>query len=682
MANGIQVVAPQGYKTLKKGVSYHLLRSDPILLRVILVSFHDKSKYARRRYELAILSRDDYEKGLVPDNPGKVAPIKPVQSPPKLPPWLSDLEKHNDLDSIPALNTPTKRRDISHADDVDKRTGIIHSAVKQIDEVLKAKDPDIVLNRLARACRPSAQNETRFRLWFFCYVAFGYNRWALLPPLSEWGKWDRSDPEHQNTKYGRPAGHLGRQFGSGLNPDMLKKCIEGFRKYVKLADNFTEVYALTMIGTFGCFVRKPVLGKKEFIHPNGEPFPSFEQFRYHVRKTIGKAEVRRVMLGEQRTRSEDDPVVGSFAESLSNIGESAHFDSRVNWEHPKGYLIDEPLPKLNVVELIDGVSGRCDGVGFSLGSETAQAYKSALFCAAISKSKFGQIIGLPISEDDWYGKGLPVSLTRDRGPGASEEVRAAVAQWNIQLAMPPSYTPQSNSTVESKHRRRKRRTGAPEYVVSKHTVIDMVKRETQRVISRNKKDSALARASDVAVVRDDVKTPDEFWRYLFDRHRTDLINISFEDAVRTFLQPIEFTVDKGRLYYRHRVYRAPELMESGFARAMRYMQGVKVKGFCFPMVMRTMWVNVQGRLVEVYAQMSHQEDDTELWVCHEEFEIGSARRSKASGARQAQKPIETAGCFQDFKEATGKDWHVGTTRAGRAKAKTKKAMREVALIKG
>lgn len=685
MANGMQIVAPQGYKTLKKGVVYHVLRSDPILLRVVLVSFHDKSVKSKlpRRYELAILSRNDYEMGLVAESPGKVAAVKPVENLSKLPPWLHSLERHTNLDSLPELNTPTKHRETSHADDVDKRAGILNSAVANLNEILSAGNPEFELNRLARACLPEKQNETRFRLWFFCYVAFGYNRWALLSPMWDWGKWDRSSPEREDKKYGRTAGHLGTQFGSGRRPDVLEKCLVGFRKFARKSDNMNEVWASTMLEIFGCFSLKKDRGRRVFVHPKGEPFPSFEQFRYHVEKTVGKAEIRKVLYGEQRTRSEDDAVVGSYAESLTNIGESAHFDSRVNKEHPKGYLYDGPLPKLHVVELVEGLSGRIDGVGFSLGGETAQAYKLALFCAAIPKPKFGEIIGVPISDDDWYGHGLPVSLTRDRGPGAADDLAVAVAPWNIQLVMPPSYTPQSNSTAESKHRRTKRRTGAPEYVVSKHTVIQMMKRETLRAIRKNKTDSALVRASDVAVVRGEVKTSQDYWRYMHERHRTDLIsNISFEAAVRAFLEPIEFVVSKGRLYYRHREYRSPELTACGFARAMRGMEGACVKGFCYPMVMRTTWVDIQGSIVEVYAQMSHQEDDSELWVCQNELEAIAETRSRASGALQAQKPNEIAGSFQDFKEVTGNHWHAGTRRVGHAKAKTQKALLEVALTKG
>src|SRR5437870_6804481 len=60
--------------------------------------------------------------------------------------------------------------------------------------------------------------------------------WALLPPMSEWGMWDRSEPERQDKKFGRPAGHLGSQYGSGRRPDVLEKCIDGFRKFAKRSE--------------------------------------------------------------------------------------------------------------------------------------------------------------------------------------------------------------------------------------------------------------------------------------------------------------------------------------------------------------------------------------------------------------------------------------------------------------
>src|SRR3546814_12761715 len=57
------------------------------------------------------------------------------------------------------------------------------------------------------------------------------------------------------------------------------------------------------------------------------------------------------------------------------------------------------------------------GIGFAFGAENNDAYQAAIFCAAISKTKFCSLFGINIEEDQWPSQGVIPHLITDRGPG-------------------------------------------------------------------------------------------------------------------------------------------------------------------------------------------------------------------------------------------------------------------------
>ncbi|WP_218511949.1 hypothetical protein [Variovorax sp. dw_308] len=676
MSVGVNFVAPEGYVTLKKGVKYLLLRNDGLRKRVLFVSFHDRTEHEARHAALAVLSRNDFEAGLVPGPRSSVPPLVTTtrgaaegddQKEIELPPWLESL-KGTSFGSDPRF---TEAKQL-----VDERLLVIGAALNQINAILQADDPDRELNKLARACKP-AVNETRFRLWFYLYVAYGYQKWAVLPARSRWGKWDRLDPKYKDSHLGRPGEHYGNQFGHWSSQEMIQTMVDGFRAYVHKANDITGAWAMTLRLKFGCKVKK-VNGEYEVFHPDGQPYPSYDQFRYRIYQKVGREEVRRILHGDNRYRHEDAAIVGSYHEGLSNLGDVAYFDSAQIVEYPKSYLGNYALPPLQQVDLVDGRSSWILGVGFSLGAEKAKAYNISMFCSALKKSEFGRIIGYPISDEDWPGHGVPAVVHGDRGKGATNDVKVALAPTRTGRDKSPTYTPQSDAPVETKHARHTKKQEAPTYVISDLTVIQLIKRQVRNAIKKNRSDDVSARASDRAVVEGGVQTPLQLRNYLADHHQDSLVEISFNDAVRRFLDPVVFEVREGKLYYKHRHYSSEEVIRGGLGAEMRHVNGMKLDGYTMTAVPKFAWIEYRGKLLEVEA-VSHGDPYAALASLPELDQIANTR-SRASGARQARKKLEVVAAQEEFKQETEREWHSGRTVKRRPKVKSKAAQDELGRI--
>src|SRR5690606_34014437 len=111
---------------------------------------------------------------------------------------------------------------------VNKRFAAISDLVVRRDEILSCDDPDAFINAHAKSMCP-VQNTVRLRLWFYTYIIFGHNKWALLPPLHRIGAWNRLDPARKN-KLGSPS-RKGKRYGYHSDAEMREKIIEGFIKY-------------------------------------------------------------------------------------------------------------------------------------------------------------------------------------------------------------------------------------------------------------------------------------------------------------------------------------------------------------------------------------------------------------------------------------------------------------------
>jgi hypothetical protein len=234
-----------------------------------------------------------------------------------------------------------------------------------------------------------------------------------------------------------------------------------------------------------------------------------------------------------------------------------------------------------------------------------------------------------------------------------------------------------NATVETKHPRGKRTEGASTYRLSDLTVIELIKREVQRVIKQNRSSDVSRRTPDRAIVEDDVNSPNQLHAYLMKRHRSSLIHITFEEAVRAFLDPAKIIAKKGRLYFKGREYTSQDVFSSGLANQIAHSKNVELDGYVYPLVSRLVWIEFNGHLIEVRSK-ERQPDDLASVA---ELEYIEPVRSKASGKRQAESHVKVLAAQDAFFQETGKECFAGQTRKGRAKVKTKLAIDVMQRIK-
>lgn len=661
MAATNQIIAPEGYGPLTSGVTHHVIRNDRANGRVILASFP-----AKPGAKLHVLSSSSYEDGLA--NRALRFGDKTLT----LPPWLADLEGMN-FERLDEERGPKVR---SHKRLVEQRLGHIMPLREKVGQIFASAEPEKEMNKLARE---RGQNETRVRTWFLVYLAFGHNSWALLPPFHHNGGWCRNEKykEARDKKFGRA--HVGgKRHGYPCTEDMQNIIAEGYGLHARIGRTMIVVYTLTMLRQFGCKTKDGENGHVEYYHPQGKPYPSLNQFVYWSKKILGKSTVQITLYGAQRYRNKLQSSKGKFSEELANLMTKVEADAYTTDKHPRSFKSKMvPLPKLYVVVVQCCTSGLRVGIGFGWGAESQAAYKAALFCMAIDKVLFCELFGIEIEEDDWPPRGMPHHYTPDNGAGAAEGVFESLVGVVSVVEMPPAYTPQSHAGIESSHPRQVHVQGAPTYEISALTAPGMVRCEIRKLLRANESGSALSRMTPEMIQAKIPATPLGVWRYMSARGRIDSQNIALEDAIRRFLEPVDFIVEDGQPYLAKLRYGSDEFAVAYAAAGMPAKGSVKVKGYALPMCVRYTWIEIKGQLVRVGAILSVRDDDEQLYMSMKELEEYEVDVRAATRAQKAGRSPALAKEIQSVEADTGHKYEAATRRRGRAKARRPAAVSEM-----
>lgn len=683
---GVQLVAPDGFEQMEKGRVYHLLRSDGKRERVLLVYFIQrpmvgtkKAKRVKRWTPLPMpivigIRRAMFEQALVSGWIRKAT----VQT--TLPPWLAPLEGRN-LASPGTLPAQVKRVQPkrSHQDRIDTILHHLQPLLPRLDEILGAESPDKAINAHARACNPP-QNESRMRVWFFTYVAFGFTRSALHYPVHKLGRWDRLSKETQ--KLGRSSLRKGAQQGFRSDPGMIGKILQGYRRFAGLGVRMSSIYRDTMLKIFRCNSFTGENGYMYYVHPDGVPFPTCNQFTYRVIEHFGAEDVWKRMYGEARYRNRLAPSMGTFTEAVGNLMERVEADAYWVEEVARGYIDQTYLPGLCVVRLRCVTSGLIVGIGFSLGGELGEAYRAALFCAAIDKVLYCRLLGVEIRPEEWPSIGLPPCFITDRGPGGTSKGRARDLAFQppvIELA--PSWMGQSKAIVESSHPRSIRVEGQPTFKPTSMTVTQLVVREVMRAVGDNKSKDVSSRLNNQAVIDRVQTTPIALWNYLDDRGRNDAISVPFDTAVRQFLPQVSLQLRADGVYLEEQRYDADDLRSSGLLDKVATSQTVEVLGFVYPMAVRQVWVDGSDALIEVSAILNIRDGEDQLYISIAELtQIAQLRREEGSLVRVHRHAVK-ADMARRCEEVTGHPFDSRTRKVGRAKRGGQLARQEAAEAK-
>lgn len=647
-----------------KGEVHHLLRSDYARERVILVVLTPT-----QRAKLVILKRSEFEENLE----SKVCRTSEVLA---LPHWLS---VHGSLDAInslmfeSAIQADKANAATNGARIAEERQNHILDAVHNVDAILSERDPNVALNRYARACEPP-QNETRFRTWFYTYLVFGQNVAALYPAFHNRGRYDRADPKYK-TPFGAP-GAAGAHVRSKMTTrEQAQKILDAFDKHAGLRKTYDKVYDEALRKEYGCHVQD-IDGQAIHYHPDGKPYPTYHQFWYRCEKERGgRIGIKKVMRGEETVRNKDLPSLGQYSMGSGNIFERVHLDVEHSEETPQPYLGTTPKPSISICIVRDALSGMALGIGCGNGVEDAQIYREALFCTAIPKDLFGRLTGLPMEKYEWPCEGLPTWAITDRGPGGREALLNRIQMAGIARTLTPTQSPQSNSTAESRNSRRAKIAGIPVEEIGSLTTIGLMQKAIQLLITANRSSSARDRASNAQIMRGEV-TPLAIHLDMQRRGRSDARYVSVEDAVRMFLKPIELIYRDGLLYLHNRPFGGAAWREYLEA----YPRGISgmLKGYALTLATRHIWVELGHKLVMIDALTHYRDGDHELYLSLDELAEVGRTFAKVETARRNRKPAEHGLAEIRFNEKTGKSMEVKTVRRS---SRTKPSNEENEILK-
>jgi len=655
MKIGTQIIALEGWKCIPKEVVFHFLCSNTKHNRVLLVNFSGGTAKSSAKADLLTVNRLEFERGCLAKT------IVPMEQQLILPPWLRELEGV-DLSQIDRYRPSFSKH--THQQRVEDRYIHIQLALGNISSILFSKDPVKEINRYARKCKP-VQNESRFRLWLLTYLCFGRNIWTLLPPYHHSGSWSRE--KFPDKKFGAPNLAYGKKYGNGMNQEIAEQCLKSYLKRAAPGVKMSKIYEEAMISDFKCQVFIASNKMKIYLSPDGKPFPTIDQFRYQIKKILGKETIQKTLYGKVRYRTRLAASKGKFTEEISNLMERVEADGYYTSEKPRGYLDGTTLPPMCVVIGRDVLSGMKVGIGFSLGAERNEAYKMMLFSMAVPKSFFCQLFGVTCKHEEWPSEGLSGHFSIDRGPGARRNLIESLASRFPIRDMAPSWSGQSKATVESSHPRDVALEGMPTFQQSRLTPVELAKREILALILYNDTadmESRIDPDSDLAMV---TPSPLGLWNYYDNIFRNDAQSMSIDDAIRTFLTCTKFTLQEDGLYLGARRYISTELSDLGLFDQSGEFHNVETKltGYILEMCIRHAWVEINNKLYMLEAMLRIRGDEEDLWMSLSELNQWEEARKSIKSAYRIHKSASSSEFRQRYYEDTGKSWDSAIRRAGK-----------------
>lgn len=410
---GMQLEAPQGWKSLMAGTRYYFCgdRSDVVdgvsVPTVLIACFLRSGKrWQSWRVQLFMIPRRDFEEALTQRPPL----LRQCAHQFNLPPWLEEVDDV-DFNRIDEYRQALSGRDLEMAEEVslgtyrkqvEGRLNKIAPAVEVATEILRAPDPLKKIYRVLKADKASQPH--RVQLWFFAFVLHGQNQWALKRPTHTIGRWLRSSEEHKDKKLGRPS-LAGTCFGSST-VGMHDRIVDAYLKRCGLAKTMRSIHREALREEFGCTTVKGQDGVDTWVHRANQPFPSYGQFRFVVIQTLGLEKVQTQIYGPARMKVKARVNQGNQTGQYASILEDLQVDAYYVSDRPRAMHSDEPSEPLVVAEAVCVTTGAVVGIGFSLGSETGEAYRSMLFCMAAPKDYMARLYGIPIDKLDWQMQGI------------------------------------------------------------------------------------------------------------------------------------------------------------------------------------------------------------------------------------------------------------------------------------
>jgi hypothetical protein len=643
---GCQFRAPQGWGSLVPDATYYLFCNRPDLGSITLAWF-TQAKTDWRVY-LIRLPREDVEAALH----DKRLIVAPEQA--TLPPWLEAIEgmsldgledgrvnpvhtyREHATSRLRAI-TPFLTDDFDRAFDGAPRPDKFFK--RRLKEIWLPKGETAPEPQYAEPTEPVASvgpkpNALRALLWYCSFRLFGRELDALLPAFAGIGRWSRAEWVGDGTRLGRPKKHTGAGQGHSA-VGLATRIQDAYARFGDVGVTMVAIRRRALREEFGCMEETLANGHKRTYHPDGLPFPSYQSFRYWALKAFGLEAVQKKRWGEARFRTRQAARVGSFSQDSANYLETGEADVYHIPELPRQLLSTDPAPPLLVCRLADMVTANIFGVGFSAGGEKAEAYALAKFCAVVPRKLMGRLFGIPLTEEDWPGRGHPSRGIYDRGAGSSPKADGVGQAASPIKELAPSWSGQSKGTVESSHPRNVSLDGEPTYTVSKLNVFQMAAREMLRTPAENHRKDAVGRLTPQMLLDGVAGNPAAITKYLVEKLRTSAIPMSTEVAIRKYLRPVEFVQKPDGLWLEVLQFSHAHLHAHGLPARVPTGHPTIIKGYVYPYSLYLAWVEIGGRLYEVEPLLRIREDREQLRITLADLHrLAELRREAAALQRE------------------------------------------------
>lgn len=163
--------------------------------------------------------------------------------------------------------------------------------------------------------------------------------------------------------------------------------------------------------------------------------------------------------------------------------------------------------------------------------------------------------------------------------------------------------------------------------------------------------------------------------------RNDALQMSFEDAVRAYLTKTKAKLTREGVVLNSMLFRSDALDQAGARKLVSGKQTIDVDVYVLDACLRHIWIDVKGHLIELDLTLKVPVGNEVLLMSFEEvkqFESFCRERDSFHDEHCAAVTIQI---YQEFKEATGRDWDAGSRVKGRAKRGTAVARQEAAEAK-
>ena len=338
---GHQFLAPEGWGSLVADVTYYLF-SNRADLDSMSFAWFTKTKNEWRVY-LIRLPRDDVEAAL---KKGRLIAAPEQRT---VPPWLEAIEGLS-IDGLEEGRVKPVRTYRQHA--TDRLLAITPLLTDDFERSFDgASRPDKCFNKHLAALWPAEAvrspsnppNALRALLWYCTYRLFGRELHALLPAFAGIGQWSRKNWVDKGKRLGRPNKRTGSRHGHSA-VGLATRIQDAYARFGDVGETMAAIHRRALREEFGCTVETLANGHKRYFHPEGLPFPSYQQFRYWTLKAYGLETVQKKRWGEARFRSRLAARVGSFSQDSANYLETAEADVYYIPELPRQVLTTDPAP--------------------------------------------------------------------------------------------------------------------------------------------------------------------------------------------------------------------------------------------------------------------------------------------------------------------------------------------------